>query len=67
MSLVVTKNAAEQILASAESTGHQGAPLRVAAKRRSDGGVEYAMGFDESHDEDAQIHWHGLTVPQVIG
>ena len=62
MPLVVTKSAAQQILASAESAGHQGTPLRVAAKRRSDGSVEYAMGFDESHNEDAAIHWHGVNV-----
>lgn len=62
MTLVVTKKAAQQILASAESTGQQGVPLRVAAKRRTDGTVEYAMGFDESHADDAQINWHGISI-----
>lgn len=62
MTLVVTENAARRILASAEATGQQGTPLRVAAKRGADGGIEYAMGFDESHDGDAHVRWHGVDV-----
>lgn len=62
MTLVVTKNAAQRILASAEASGQQGTSLRVAAKRQADGGVEYAMGFDESHDDDAHIQWYGINI-----
>lgn len=62
MTLVVTQNAAQQILASAQQSGQQGTALRVAAKRKPDGGVEYAMGFDEPQQEDAHVHWHGVDV-----
>lgn len=62
MTMVVTENAARQILASAGEGGQQGAALRVAAKRKPDGGVEYAMGFDEPQGEDVHVHWHGVDV-----
>lgn len=59
MTLVVTKRAAQHILASG---GLQGGSLRVAAKRNQNGGVDYAMGFDDIQPDDAQVHWHGVTV-----
>lgn len=62
MTLIVTKNAADQILASAEDGSRQSGALRVAAKRKPDGSVEYAMGFDEAQREDAQVHWHGVNI-----
>ena len=62
MALVVTENAARQIIQSARDSGEQGSGLRIAAKRRADGSVEYAMGFDEKQPEDVQVHWHGINV-----
>lgn len=60
--MVVTEEAARQILNSAAGSGQQGAALRIAAKRRPDGSVEYAMGFDEPQSEDVHVHWHGVDV-----
>lgn len=62
MTLVVTKSAAQQVAASAEQNGQQGVPLRVAAKRKPDGGIEYAVGFDETRQDDALINFHGIDV-----
>jgi iron-sulfur cluster assembly protein len=65
MTLVITEKAAQQILASVSEGGQQAVDLRVAAKRKEDGSIEYAMGFDERQKEDAHIHWHGVSV--VVG
>lgn len=65
MALVVTENAARRILDSARESGQLGSNLRIAAKRRADGGVEYAMGFDEKQDDDVQVNWHGVNV--IVG
>jgi iron-sulfur cluster assembly protein len=62
MALVVTEQAAKQILASAQDSGQQGTDLRIAAKRSADGAIEYAMGFDERHAEDVQVNWYGVNV-----
>ncbi|MFC1681443.1 HesB/IscA family protein [Pseudomonadota bacterium] len=62
MALVVTENAARQILQSARDSGQLGSNLRVAAKRTADGSVEYAMGFDEKQSEDVQVNWHGVNI-----
>ena len=65
MTLVITEKAAQQILASVPEDGQQAMELRIAAKRKQDGSIEYAMGFDDRQKEDAQIHWHGVNV--VVG
>ncbi len=65
MTLVITEKAAQQILASVAEGEQPGVDLRIAAKRKEDGSVEYAMGFDERQKEDARIHWHGVNV--VVG
>ena len=39
--------AIEQIRHSAEVSGQQSVPLRIAAKQLEDGSFHYAMGFDE--------------------
>lgn len=61
MALVITENAARQILASARESGQLSPDLRIAAKRRADGSVEYAMGFDERQTEDVLVNWHGVN------
>lgn len=62
MTLVVTKTAAQRVAESAEQSGQQGVALRVAAKRKPDGGVDYAMGFDEVRQDDSLLHYHGIDV-----
>ena len=39
-----------------------GQALRVAAKRASDGSVQYAMGFDEIQEIDTSSHQHGIEI-----
>ncbi len=43
----LTRQAAEQIIESAEQGKMQGIPLRLAIKKQDDGSFHYAMGFDE--------------------
>ncbi len=62
MALVITEGAARQILQSAQQSGQSGSDLRIAAKRRADGSIEYAMGFDDKQTEDVQVNWHGVNV-----
>lgn len=40
----------------------EGLALRIAAKRKSDGGIEYAMGFDEGNEADSRIESHGVSL-----
>lgn len=61
----VTKAAAEQIDKSAQASNLGGMALRLAAKKRPDGSLEYAMGFDQATEDDAEIVCEGVTV--VIG
>ena len=62
MLLRITEQAAEQIKRSIEEGQMQALALRVAAKRRADGSVEYAMGFDEATDNDTCTEQHGVKI-----
>ncbi len=62
MLLRVTEQAAEQIKVSIESGQMQGSALRVAAKRRADGTIEYAMGFDEATENDTCSDQYGVRI-----
>jgi len=62
MLLRVTEQAAEQIKVSIESGQMQGSALRVAAKRRADGTIEYAMGFDEVTENDTCSDQYGVRI-----
>jgi iron-sulfur cluster assembly protein len=44
----ITEDAADQILQSMSQTDPSTGSLRIAAKRRPDGSIDYAMGFDEA-------------------
>ncbi|MBR02916.1 MAG: iron-sulfur cluster assembly accessory protein [Acidiferrobacteraceae bacterium] len=62
MSFKITQQAARQIIQSAQEEGMQNLALRVAAKRKVDGAIEYALGFDApagidniSHQFEVQI------------
>ena len=58
----ITEAAAKQILLQARQGDSLNMGLRVAAKRMADGGIDYAMGFDEPHEADATYNRHGVTL-----
>jgi iron-sulfur cluster assembly protein len=59
----VTPAAAEQIRQSAKQGKMEGMPLRIAARRETDGSLQYAMGFaDEHNDHDLSYETEGITV-----
>lgn len=61
--ITITEKAAEQIRISAEQSGMQELPLRLAAQRMPDGHIHYGMGFDDaSHPEDQTFTLAGITV-----
>lgn len=62
MVFVVTEAASHEILAAARRSQAEGLALRVAARRRDDGSVEFGMGFDEPRDQDETLRCHGLEV-----
>ena len=51
----ITEDAAEEILRSMRQTDPSAGLLRIAAKRRPDGSIDYAMGFDEADDTDTVL------------
>ena len=61
----ITKDAAEEILRSMRQTDSSAGSLRIAAKRRVDGSIDYAMGFDEADDTDTVLEQ--FSVELLIG
>lgn len=62
MGLKITERAAEQIKLAAQQGGMQGLSLRIAARRMADGGIDYAMGFDEPQEPDTVMQQHDITL-----
>ena len=58
----ITEAAAEQVRESARQGGTEGMVLRIAARRKDDGSMDYLMGFDEAKEEDIQIVSEGVEV-----
>ena len=58
----ITKDAAEEILQSMSQTDPSSGSLRIAAKRRPDGSIDYAMGCDEADDTDTVVEQHSVEV-----
>ena len=58
----ITEDAAEQILQSMSQTDPTTGSLRIAAKRRPDGSIDYAMGLDEADDTDTVLEQYGVEV-----
>lgn len=58
----VTPQAAEQVKAAAEQGGTVGMPLRLAAQQRSDGSIDYRMGFDEGSEDDIRFNSEGVQI-----
>ncbi len=51
----LTEAAQKQVMVSAELGEAVGDPLRLAAKRKEDGSIDYLMGFDQAQDSDIRI------------
>ena len=62
MSIKLTEAAIAQVQKSALDSGMQNTPLRIAAKRRDDGSIEYAMGFDEEAESDTTRQYDGFLL-----
>ncbi|MES9902495.1 MAG: iron-sulfur cluster assembly accessory protein [Sedimenticola sp.] len=58
----VTEAAAGQIKDAARQGGTEGMALRMAARERDDGSIEYLMGFDEVRETDTHIDADGTVV-----
>ncbi|OOZ37463.1 HesB/IscA family protein [Solemya velesiana gill symbiont] len=61
----MTEFAADQVRVAARMGGTEGMALRMDAREKEDGTIDYLMGFDEAKDEDIQINSNGIDV--VIG
>lgn len=61
--IIITPAAAEQIAASATQGNMTGMPMRVAARRESDGSIHYGIGFDDNEQEgDVHVRSEGIDV-----
>ncbi len=58
----LTKQAAEQIRASAAESGADNLGLRVAARVNDAGMLEFGMGFDEERSNDSAVDSWGVTL-----
>ena len=58
----ITEDAAEEILRSMRQTDPSAGSLRIAAKRRPDGSIDYAMGFAEADDTDTMVEQFSVEV-----
>ena len=63
--ITVSKAAAEQILDSTKQGESAGMKLRLAANKKEDGSIEYAMGFEE-RDLDDDIFFDSEGVKIVV-
>jgi len=61
----VTESAAEQIRSAARQGGTEGMSLRIAARQKSDGAIDYLMGFDEVKEEDIRTLTQGVEVVMI--
>lgn len=60
--ITISKRAAEKVRVSARQSESEGLALRIAAKRTTDGSIEYAMGFDEPATIDSRTTSEGIEV-----
>jgi iron-sulfur cluster assembly protein len=58
----LTPQAATQIQSAALASNAGEMALRVAAKQGADGEIEYAMGFDDEHENDTAMSVEGVRV-----
>lgn len=60
--ITLTKEAADQVRASAAESGAENMGLRVAARVNQAGMLEFGMGFDDERNNDTVIDTWGVTV-----
>ena len=60
--IVVTPDAAQQIVTAAGSSDAGGLALRIAASREADGSLDYAMGFDNVRKGDIAFVSEGIDL-----
>lgn len=59
----LTKAAADQVLNAAKQGNADGMALRLAAEQKTDGSIEYRMGFEDSvQDEDIRFKSEGIDL-----
>lgn len=58
----MTESAAEQVRNAAEQGGTEGMALRMAARMKEDGSIDYLMGFDEAKEDDIRLVSQGVEV-----
>ncbi|MCB1866766.1 MAG: iron-sulfur cluster assembly accessory protein [Chromatiales bacterium] len=58
----LTEAAVSQVREAARQAGTEGMALRLAARRRPDGGIEYLMGFDEAADDDLDVRFEDVKI-----
>jgi iron-sulfur cluster assembly protein len=60
--IIVTPDAARQIVSAAGSADAGGLVLRIAASREADGSLDYAMGFDNVRKGDIALTSEGIDL-----
>jgi iron-sulfur cluster assembly protein len=60
--ITLTEKAIEQVKTAAEESQAAGLALRLAAKKKADGSMEYGMGFDEAKDDDLLFKFGDVEV-----
>lgn len=60
--ITLTPAAIEQVKNAAAQGGIEGQALRLAARKNSDGSMEYGMGFDEPTDDDLAFKFGDIEV-----
>jgi iron-sulfur cluster assembly protein len=58
----LTEAAQKQVMASAERGEAVGDPLRLAAKRKEDGSIDYLMGFDQAQEDDIRVECGDIEI-----
>lgn len=60
--ITLTEKAIEQVKQAAEQSEAAGLALRLAARRNTDGSMEYGMGFDDPTDDDMVFRFGEVEV-----
>jgi len=58
----LTEQAARQVAEAARSSNAEGLSLRIAAKYKEDGSIDYGMGFDEPTERDLRSTQHDVEI-----
>jgi iron-sulfur cluster assembly protein len=58
----ITEAAAEQIRTAAQQAGTEGMALRLSARMKEDGAIDYLMGFDDPSEADIRVVCKGVEI-----